>query len=565
MVICGLKLTHDGGLALIDNGKLIFCYEMEKLENNDRYRTMKGLANFSYWSNILNEYGYSLADVDQIVIDGWGDHISENNCEVDYPVYKFVINEGTDHQFEIELNGYGLCVEKEDLLEGKHYSLPAQKFSYKSYWHISGHLMSGYCTSPFARRYEDAFIMIWDGGMVPQLFYMRCQEKKVETLGPIFQLLGISYSSFASNYKPFNHLSFNDLSIAGKLMAYIALGTCRPEVLKEFRRLFSLQQDKVHSMRKPNSKQLIALTSELLTEFVVYGELNDIEPTDMLTTFHVFLEQTILEQLTKAISKYPDYTKNLCFVGGCALNIKWNSNIRNSGLFKEMWVPPFPNDAGSAIGAACCEMIAKTGQLYLDWDVYKGPALKKNKSDNASWKSYDCSLQELACLFYKENKPVVFLNGRAELGPRALGNRSILAPAVDPYMKTILNKIKHRDNYRPVAPICMEEDAMKIFDPGSADPLMLYDHWVKPEWKEKIPAVCHLDGTARLQTINRNENPEIYELLKAYKELSGIPLLCNTSANYHGKGFFPDIESAMQWGEVDRIWAAGKLYVKKGS
>jgi carbamoyltransferase len=399
--------------------------------------------------------------------------------------------------------------------------------------------------------------------MMPQLFYMQHKERSIKSLGPIFNLLGISYSSFASNYQPFNHLSFYDLSIAGKLMAYIALGTCQPDVLAEFKRLFFLQEKELLLKGTLKSKALISLTSNLLTDFVVYGEENDIEPKDMLTTFHVFLQEIILEQLEKVVSKYPSYEKNLCFVGGCALNIKWNSHIRNSGLFKEMWVPPFPNDAGSAIGAACCEMITATGNTALEWDVYKGPFLQQRQSCNYAWKESSCSIKELAYLLHSDNRPIVFLNGRAELGPRALGNRSILAPAVDPYMKGWLNKIKKRANYRPVAPICIEEDAPEIFTPGSPDPLMLYDHLVKDDWKDRIPAVCHLDGTARLQTINKNDNPVMYELLKEYKKLSGIPLLCNTSANFHGKGFFPDVESAMQWSEVDRIWSCGKLFVNE--
>lgn len=564
MVICGLKLTHDGAIALIDNGKLVFCHEMEKLANNERYKAMRDLFNTGFLNNTLEEYGYTLKDIDQIVIDGWGDHYGENNCEDDYPDYKTVINLNGNDPFEIALNKYGLCVRNEGLLESKSFSYQQQNFSYKSYMHISGHLMSGFCTSPFASRGEDAFLLIWDGGMMPQLFYMRHKEKSIEKLETIFNLLGISYSSFASNYAPFNHLSYYDLSIAGKLMAYIALGECQQEVLTEFKRLFALQENKLLLKGKLKSKALIKLTSNLLSDFVAYGELSDIKPVDMLTTFHCFLQEIIVEQLGKAVNKYPLLTRNLCFVGGCALNIKWNSHIRSSGLFKEMWVPPFPNDAGSAIGVACCEMINSTGRLALEWDVYKGPALRNSKLGNHSWQENDCSIKELAEILFYENEPVVFLNGRAELGPRALGNRSILAPAVDPFMKTILNRVKKRESYRPVAPICIEEDAGNIFTPGSADPLMLYDHWVKEEWKEKIPAVCHLDGSARLQTINRNDNPFIYELLQEYKKLSGIPLLCNTSANFNGKGFFPDVDSAMKWGEIDRIWSAGKLYVKSG-
>jgi carbamoyltransferase len=109
----------------------------------------------------------------------------------------------------------------------------------------------------------------------------------------------------------------------------------------------------------------------------------------------------------------------------------------------------------------------------------------------------------------------------------------------------------------------MEEDASQIFSPGYPDPYMLFEHRVREEWKDQVPAICHLDGTARLQTVNRKENAFIYELLTEYKKLSGIPLLCNTSANFNGSGFFPDVKSVMEWDKVNFIWSAGKLYFKK--
>ena len=127
-------------------------------------------------------------------------------------------------------------------------------------------------------------------------------------------------------------------------------------------------------------------------------------------------------------------------------------------------------------------------------------------------------------------------------------------------MKQRLNDIKHREDYRPVAPICLEHRAQEIFEPGDPDPYMLFEHDVKPEWKARIPAVCHEDGTARVQTVNREQNPVVFEVLTEFERISGIPLLCNTSANRPGKGFFPDVESAMAWGKVKYIWSNNLCY-----
>jgi carbamoyltransferase len=172
-------------------------------------------------------------------------------------------------------------------------------------------------------------------------------------------------------------------------------------------------------------------------------------------------------------------------------------------------------------------------------------------------------LKELASLLYETNEPVVFLNGKAELGPRALGNRSIIAAPTSDNMKDILNKVKKRERYRPVSPICLEEQGHIIFEPGTKDPFMLFDHMVKPEWVEKIPAVLHLDGSARLQTVNQNDNPVVHELLSHYYALSGIPLLCNTSANLNGSGFFPDVSSATKWNRVNYVWSDNCLFEKE--
>ncbi|NOJ44644.1 carbamoyltransferase C-terminal domain-containing protein, partial [Bradyrhizobium australiense] len=218
---------------------------------------------------------------------------------------------------------------------------------------------------------------------------------------------------------------------------------------------------------------------------------------------------------------------------------------------------------GAAIGAACSAMAADRGFVPLEWSVYSGPALVPSDVP-PEWEAAPCSVHEVAIIL-ASNKPVVFLAGRAELGPRALGSRSILAAATSAGMKDHLNDIKLREHFRPVAPICLEDRAPDIFNPGTPDPYMLFDHETRAEWRDKIPAVVHLDGSARLQTIARASQHKVAELLVEYEKLTGIPLLCNTSANHHGRGFFPDVASACQWGRVEHIWSDGVLWTKKGS
>jgi carbamoyltransferase len=560
MIICSLKLTHDGTIALVDNGKLIFSYEMEKLNNNNRFSDLLSFYSDDFLNSILRENGYERKDIDHLVIDGWGIFFGENKTENDYPSFSFTFKK--NEKVTMLVNGYGLMTKNEEILRPAVFSYPENKFVYNSFLHVSGHIFSAYCTSSFAKNKDNSFILVWDGAMFPQVFYFNTDSRKVENLGAIFHLLGNSYSVFATNYYPFDNCDKDDMSVAGQLMAYIALGQIDQYVLSEFKRLFHLHEIDIQNSKELKAQDLIDKASGLLREFVIYGELNEVDPKNLLATYHLFFQEILTENLLNLISKYPSYTKNLCLVGGCALNIKWNSHIRNSGIFEEVWVPPFPNDSGSAIGAACCEMINKTGELALNWNVYSGPIIEKGIL-SSEWVEAESSLEQLAHILYFYDEPVVFLNGRAELGPRALGNRSILASPINFSMKARINKAKKRKDYRPIAPICLEKDAPNIFFPGSPDPFMLFDHRVRNEWKDRIPAVCHLDGTARLQTVNESENPDIYFLLQKFKTLSGVPLLCNTSANGNGKGFFPDVESAMRWGVIDIIWSNNKIYVKK--
>ncbi|HUO40321.1 MAG TPA: carbamoyltransferase C-terminal domain-containing protein, partial [Mycobacterium sp.] len=191
---------------------------------------------------------------------------------------------------------------------------------------------------------------------------------------------------------------------------------------------------------------------------------------------------------------------------------------------------------------------------------YSGPDVAHSRAVDG-WTASACDESALAHLLHVVGMPVVVLDGRAELGPRALGNRSILAPATHASMRRQLNLIKDRADYRPIAPICLESRASEVFDPGGSDRFMLFDHAVRPGWVSRVPAVQHLDGSARLQTIAPDTvGTRVGQILMHYERLSGIPVLCNTSANLSGHGFFPDVRTATRWGRTPYVWSAGILY-----
>jgi carbamoyltransferase len=557
MLICGLKLTHDGAVALVRDGVLEACIEIEKLGNNPRY---SGIEDTACIPGILESIGIDASQVDRYAVDGWGGYDEtalalQPRLEIGEGRNRLSARDGST-PFSVDVAQYEERTLEHSLLEPRFFfglSMRGVSAPYQGYLHVADHLTSSYCTSPFAARGQNAYVLVWDGGMYPRLYFFDANRKAVENLGPLFLLVGNAYTIFAQHFSAFRVASGfakDDLSIAGKVMAYIAKGTVREELLPIFDRVYRERYD--HPMGFAN-----------IWARAVREELSDrYSEDDVLASFHEYLERLLVGKLAKKVARLQKPTRNLCIAGGCALNIKWNAAIRAAGLFDEVHVPPFPNDSGSAIGAACSAMIHETRRTRLEWDVYGGPVVGDAKP-GPGWRASPCSVAELARVLHESNAPVTFLNGRAELGPRALGNRSILAAPTSPGMKDVLNRIKQREDYRPVSPICIEERAPAIFAPGTPDPWMLFDHRVRADWADRIPAVIHLDGTARLQTVNRRQNSVVASLIEAYAQLSGVPLLCNTSANYKGCGFFPDARSAAAWGQTRWIWCESTLYERE--
>ncbi len=566
MIICGLKLTHDGAVALLDDDRLVFSVEMEKLDNGRRYSTISDLTTVVA---VLARFGYTPGEVDRWVIDGWdGDELGSVS-----------LHDG-EQPIRLTVGPYRESTSSPDLLRPSfagQFTMGGRPLPYTSHSHAAGHLASAYGSSPFAVRGESSYVLIWDGGMFPRLYWVD-PAGQVHNGGELFPLIGHAYATAAHHFGPFRRANqtatVDDLTVAGKLMAYIALGKPRPSVVSILREVFhaAFDGDAPEAVRY---RQTVGGFGSLFEPSI--GPVHDFYATvrqrvegtgfsdeDVLASVHSFLEELLLERIvTKVDSWHEASGANLCLVGGCALNIKWNSALRALPIFDEVWVPPFPNDSGSAIGAAVLGLSSGSGLRPVHWQPRLGPDLTPMSQCPAGWRSRDCDAAELARVLHHTGEPVVVLNGRAELGPRALGGRSILAAPVDASMKDTLNEVKGREWYRPVAPICLVERAAEVFEPGTPDPHMLFDHAVRPDWVPRIPAVVHLDGTARLQTVGGDDDPFLHQVLRQFEALSGIPVLCNTSANLSGRGFFPDVRSAMEWGKVARIWSAGLLYERQ--
>ena len=219
--------------------------------------------------------------------------------------------------------------------------------------------------------------------------------------------------------------------------------------------------------------------------------------------------------------------QNLVFMGGCALNSSANTLLWN--IFKDIWIMPNPGDAGSSLGAAA----ALYGK-HIDWqNPYLGHDL-----------GGEYPVNEIVTGLIRD-KIVAVASGKAEYGPRALGNRSILADPRDPDIKDKVNLIKKRELFRPFAPVVLEEHAHKWFNMNFASPYMQYT--VECLQPDKIPAVVHADGTSRVQTVNKEQHPGLYEVLTNWYIMTGVPILLNTSLNIKGQPLLNDKTDIIEW------------------
>lgn len=265
---------------------------------------------------------------------------------------------------------------------------------------------------------------------------------------------------------------------------------------------------------------------------------------NIAASLQVKLEEVVINLLNTAYKTYK--TKNLCFAGGVALNSVLNGKILSNTPFEKLFIPPDPSDAGAAMGAAMYSYTQITKKMVekKNFHPYLGPEYKWYQIE-AELKKYklkykfikkDKELVAETAKLIKNKKVIGWFQGRMEWGPRALGNRSILASATTTKMRDIINeKVKKREMFRPFAPVILEEETKKYFvtdkyvSPSARWMLMVYPF--KKLGIKQVPAVVHVDNSGRLETLIRKDNPKYYDLVKAYDSLTGIPIIINTSFN----------------------------------
>ena len=251
-------------------------------------------------------------------------------------------------------------------------------------------------------------------------------------------------------------------------------------------------------------------------------------------------------------------TKHLCVAGGVALNCVANGRIVREAGYDNVWIQPAAGDDGIAIGCAYYGHLAilKKPRSFVMQHAYLGREYRAAEMRAAAGKKM-ISLQTTltasqdicaeAARLLSQGYVLGWFSGRSEFGPRALGNRSIIADPRTAEMKDKLNRrVKHRQAFRPFAPIVLADRAQDVFEGAEESPYMLLVKRVRPQWRDKVPAIVHVDGTARVQTVRREHNERLYRLLEQFASLTGVPVLLNTSFNVKGEPMVETPEDAIK-------------------
>lgn len=295
-----------------------------------------------------------------------------------------------------------------------------------------------------------------------------------------------------------------------------------------------------------------------ISDFELIQNLYRFKPAeDMAAIVQKNFESALLD-LLESLREKSYLEENICFSGGCFLNVLANSLIKSSNIFKHIHTPSCPNDTGLHFGAACYGNFvmdipiklpintALLGKEYSNDEILsvleeKVPDLKYNH-----YQSFD-ELCEKVSIYLENNEIVGWFQNKSEFGPRALGSRSILMNPKYAKNKDILNsRVKHREYWRPFAGAILEEEITNYCEENFISPHMLYSYTVKEDKREELAAITHVDNTCRFQTVNQNLNPEFSILLKKFKEKTGIPVLLNTSFNDNGEPIVESPEDAIK-------------------
>ena len=548
LIILGINYGgHDSAACLVVDGKIVAACEQERYDKQKHSRAFPSEA----IADCLKIGKITLSDVDEIAV-GYDPILLIRETYLksameDEARLGFLIRD-----IERIKQSYAL---KEEIREKTGFN---GAISY--YVHHLCHLASAYYVSGF----ESALLVSHDGmGEVDCSLIGEGKDGEISVLHPGNRYpysLGLLYSAI-THYLGWKHHC--DEGIIMGLAPYGDDTKLVPGSDKTYRQIF---------------EEIISETGDFSyaidTSWIAYHEVRDKwisdkftalfgvrrEHADPLTDHHKHiaaalqnrLESIVLNQLKKAKDQFGH--KKLCLAGGVALNCSLNGAIMRSGLFDEIFVQPASGDAGTAIGAALLGYKKLSGVLrpIRDNNAYLGASFSNDEIEQALKKlganySKAENIYEETARALNSKKIVGWFQGAAEFGPRALGDRSILTAPYPADMKDYVNaRVKFREEFRPFAPAVLAEHAQEYFEIDQESPHMLIAAKVKDDKVSEIPAVIHVDQSARVQTVKEENNPRFRKLLEAFYKLSGCPVLLNTSFNVKGQPIVNSPEDAVK-------------------
>lgn len=524
MDVLGINcLAHDTSAALVRDGRLVATVEEERL-NRDKH-TWAFPDRAIGWC--LEQGGIGMGDVDLVTVDyrpgldyargmarGVVPHFPRTWKHLAYQHYVDAWHTWKVRSFRRRW-GYRGRVRFVD--------------------HHTCHAASAFLTSPFDRAaavtidrggdYLSTAVFAGEGHELRQVL----KVYNPHSLGELYSAV-TEWCGFTANWDE------------GKVMALASFG--RPTFVDDFRRMVTLHPDGRfgidlrwagwHLRRGAFSPRFVER----------FGPAR--RPDEPLTERHedvAFAVQTVLEEtalhLARAAWERTGRGGNLCLAGGVVLNSVMNARLLGEGPFDDVFIQPAAGDAGNALGGALWAWHDETGKPrdfemeHASWGpAYgDGEVLAAIEARKLRYRRVDDPAAEAARLLAR-GEIVGWFQGRAELGPRALGNRSILADPRPAHMKDTINRdVKHREGFRPFAPAVLAERVGEWFQGAHESPYMLLVLPIRPEKRALVPAVCHVDGTGRLQTVTHRSNPSFRRLIEEFDRLTGVPIVLNTSFN----------------------------------
>ncbi len=533
MRILGLVgATHDSGIALIENGVPVHVIEEERLNREKRTKAFPRNA----LQAVLGERLEGLDEIDALVTP-W--HVGRLRRSFLGAVLR---------RFPLSL---GLIPESAHTPQRSEIVLLNQLLARKIRRVSGRRRVPGIINVPhhdahaaffFASPFEEASILVMDGfgdDASTSVYYGRGNRIERRWHTSLFNSLGIVYT-FVTEY-----LGFGGFSDEGKVMALAAYGDT--SLVARFRDVIKLEPEGRYRVDMSYFSfdkfgELRPFTSKFVKAFGpprAPGAPLDDRHKALARALQEVTEEVIMHMAREMARTTP--SRNIVVVGGVALNCVANAKILEQSPFERIWVPPNASDTGAPLGAALWHYHATLGHPrgFELKHPYYGLTYSEEEIRGAlsgaglKWQAMpEAELMERVAHDLADGNTVGWFQGAFEMGPRALGNRSILADPRRAEMKDLINAtIKHRESFRPFAPAVLADRAHEFFEIDQQDPFMTLAPRIREDKKHVIPAAVHVDGTGRIQTIERSANPRYYGIIEAFGKLTGVPVLLNTSFN----------------------------------